>query len=185
MEKLLMATELLKSLMKFSSKEEIRIILNGFEVKEDGSLCSTDGRRLIMFKKELYGNIPAGIYKYIGKPVKESRDFSFIMVEKIEGQFPDYMRLLDGFNKTDIKLCYQKKEDVSIYIKCYEIFQELNIALNPALLMDLPENEGFDVYSKESIVKLIGGMEFGITVLVMALRVPAKKSVQVQEMAGV
>lgn len=158
MEKIVISKDLGTALLAFASKDEYRGDISGIYSAPDGALVATDGRRLIKIEESKHGvTLAPGNYSIASKGA-ESKYMLWMCLERTEDQFPDYAQVMpkhdiaikNGEKALSFAILKGKKAQVDHLKLMWELFNAFHItgkAFDPLLMLDLPTNEGFAMYT--------------------------------------
>lgn len=158
MEKIVISKDLGTALLAFRSTDKYSQALQALYCAEDGALIATDGRRLLHVTKEKHGiSLTPGTYSIISKG-NDSKYTLWLCLEKTEKQFPDYSQVLpkhdlvikEGEKALHFCLVKGKKARIDhfgLMQALYKTFHITGKAFDFLLLLDLPADEGFYLYT--------------------------------------
>jgi hypothetical protein len=158
MEKIVISKDLGQALLAFTSNDKYRRAINGLYCAADGALVATDGKRLLHVTQEKHGVILApGVYSIASKGT-ESKYMLWMHLERIEEQFPDIAQVIpkhalaikEGEKALKFALLKGRKAQVDplrLMRALYLTFHVTGKAFDPLLMLDLPADEGFDLYT--------------------------------------
>lgn len=150
--------EYTKTLNKFRSDDETREPINNIYVDGEMNIYSTDGKRLVKINGKAYGvEIKPGIYKLLSV-VKGSKHHAVCILIKDESglEYPNVNAVLynDGVDtELSVKMRKDKdkdKDNVNVFVVLYKLFNIKKVAINPELLLDLPKEVEFKIYTNNS-----------------------------------